>query len=127
MDFTADELTFMRDAQTGHMLDTGYLQAYSESFNSFGEPAKVYTESGTSTDCGLDMRPGIERHLADKTTTTYDATVRLPITATPSVRDRIRITARFGEALATPLIFDILAPIQRGPSGIRLLLRKIET
>lgn len=124
--FTAAELANFRTEQTGHMADTGYLQVYTRTLNSFGEPAVTYTESLTSTACGLDMRPGSERHMADKTVAQYDATVRLPITATPSPLDRIRITARFGEALATPLVFDILSPIQRGPSGIRLLLKKAD-
>lgn len=129
MDFTAAELTSMRAAQTGHMMDTAYLQVYSETFNSFGEPTNggTWTESATATDCGLDMRPGSERHGTTQTVLTYDATMRLPITATPSVRDRYRVTARFGEALATPLVFSIVGPIQRGPSGVRLLLRRVET
>lgn len=125
--FTASELAGMRTAQDGHMLDTAYLRVYSETQNSFGEMIGAYAESGTSTACGLDMRPGSERHQDDKTVTTYDATMRLPITANPNPRDQYRVSARFGEALATSLIFEVLSPIQRGPSGVRVLLRKVNT
>jgi len=57
----------------------------------------------------------------------YDATVRVPIATTVDLRDRFRVTKRFGETLSSALVFDIVAPPQRGPSGIRLLLRKRST
>lgn len=124
--FTASELADMRTAQTGHMLDTAYINAYSRTFNSYGEPVEVWSSPGTITICGLDMRPGRETPGEDYTTLAYDATVRLPITATVEARDRITVTKRFGETLATALVFRIEGPIQRGPSGIRLLLRRVE-
>lgn len=124
--FTAAELTGQRAAQDLHMMDTCYIQVYSASMNSFGEPVAVYTEALTSTACGLDMRPGSERHEADKSTTEWDATIRLPIATSITARDRIRVTARFGEALASPIVFSVAAPIQRGPSGIRLQLKRVE-
>lgn len=123
-DFDAAELADMRTAQTGHMQDTCLIRTYSETFNTFSEPVASYAE-GAAMDCGLDMRPGSERHGQDHTSTEYDATLRLAITAAPSVRDQIKVTHRFGEALASALTFEIVAPIQRGPSGIRLLLRKV--
>ena len=72
------------------------------------------------------MRSGIERHLTDKTLLEYDATIRLPIASTPDPIDRIKITKRFGED-TTDIVFEIVGPIQRGPSGIRLLLKKVVT
>jgi hypothetical protein len=126
MDFTADELTGMRTAQDGHMMDTYVPQVYSETFGSFRESIITYTD-GAAAICGLDMRPGTERHSSDNTILEYDAIVRLPIGTTPNPRDRIKITKRFGETLATALVFEIVGPIQRGPSGIRLLLKKVAT
>jgi hypothetical protein len=123
--FTTDELTDMRSAQTGHMMDTYVPQVYSRTFNAVGEPVVTYTD-GTSADCGLDMGPGSERHGPGNTLLEYDATVRLPVTATPDARDRVKVTKRFDETLATALVFEIVGPIQRGPSGIRLLLKRVE-
>jgi len=82
---------------------------------------------GADLVCGLDMRPGSERHTAEMTVINYDATIRLPIASTPSTKDRVKVTKRFGEALAAALVYNIVGPIQRGPSGVRLLLKKIET
>jgi hypothetical protein len=123
--FTTDELTGLRDAQSEHMMDTYVPQAYSRTFNAVGEPVVTYTD-GTAAGCGLDMRPGSERHGPGNTLLEYDATVRLPVTATPNARDRVKITKRFDETLATALVYEIVGPIQRGPSGIRLLLKRVE-
>jgi len=124
--FTSDELSGFRTAQTDHMMDTCVIQAYSSTQNSYGEEVVTYTD-GTALACGLDMRPGNERHSTQYTTTEYDATIRLPIATAPDVRDRIKITKRFGETLSTVLVFEITGPIQRGPSGIRMQLKKVTT
>ena len=123
--FTPTELSGMRTAQDLHMMDVYIPQAYSRTINSFGEAIVTYAD-GSAAICGLDMRPGSERYGRDNTLLEYDATLRLPVTVAPDVKNRIKITVRFGETLATPLVFEIVGPIQRGPSGIRLLLRRIE-
>lgn len=126
-DFTADDLTSMRDMQDAHMMDTGNVQPVSVTGDTFGQQVETWPTNNASIACGLDMRPGIERHGIDKTVIEYDATVRLPIATTIDLRDRFRVTKRFNETLSTALVFEIIAPIQRGPSGIRLLLRRLET
>lgn len=125
--FSAAELTAMRTAQTGHMLDTGNMQPVSVSQDTFGQMVETWPSNSADISCGLDMRPGSERHGTDKTVVQYDATARLPIGTAVDLRDKFRVTKRFGETLSTALIFEIVAPIQRGPSGIRLLLRRVET
>lgn len=127
MDFTADELTNMRSAQDSHMMDTGNIQPVTITPNTYGEQVESWPTNSTSIDCGLDMRPGSERHGTDSTITTYDATVRLPIATTWNMRDRFRVTKRFGETLTTALVFEFVSPPQRGPSGLRALLKRIET
>ncbi len=126
MSFSTADLTNMRAAQEAHMMDTCCIQTVTQTGDSFNQLVETFTD-GDDLPCGLDMRPGSERHGIDKTVVTYDATLRLPITATPDVKDRIKISKRFGEALGAALIYNIVGPIQRGPSGIRLLLKRIET
>ena len=125
MDFSTDELTNFRSAQAGHMMDTVVRQAYSATSNSYNEDVPTYTDQ-TAINCGLDMRHGSERHSSNYTALEYDATMRLPITTTIDARDRLKVTKRFGETLATALVFEIVGPVQRGPSGIRLLLKRVE-
>ena len=125
--FSTDDLTGMRAVQTAHMMDTCKFQACVQTADTFNEQVETWPVDGAELTCGLDMRPGSERHGMDKTVLEYDATLRLPLTATPNVKDRVKVTKRFGEALAVALVYDIVGPIQRGPSGVRLLLRRIET
>lgn len=125
--FTADDLANMRKAQTEHMFDLCAVLAYSAgTLNEYNEAdAPTYTQTAL-VSCGLDMRPSSERHGADMTTIQYDATLRLPIGTPVEETSRIKILGRF-EEMISPLIYEIVSPIQRGPSGIRLVLRKIVT
>ncbi len=125
--FTAEDLTNFRSAQTEHMMDTCVFQAVVETADTFGELVQTWPADSAAVVCGLDMRPGSERHGVDNVILEYDATLRLPITSTPSVKDKVKITKRFDEALGTALVYEIVGPIQRGPSGIRVLLKRIET
>ena len=109
------------------MMDTGVIQANVQTKDSFGEPVNTWPVDSADVACGLNLRSGNERHALDKTILKYDATIRLPIASTPDPKDRIKVTKRFSETLLTPLVFDIVGPIQRGPSGIRLLLKRATT
>lgn len=124
---SAADLAFMRTAQTDHMPDTGNMQPVSIAQDAFGQIVETWPTNSADIACGLDMRPGSERHGKDKTVIEYDATVRLAITIAVDPRDKFRVTKRFGETLSTALVYAIISPVQRGPSGIRLLLRRIET
>ena len=124
--FTANELTGFRTATTDHLMDTYVPQVYSRTFNAVGEPVVTFTD-GTAAICGLDMRPGSERHTTGNTLTEYDATVRVAVGSTLTTKDRVKVTKRFGETLGTALVFDVVAPLQLGPSGCRFALKRVET
>lgn len=126
-DFTAADLSAMRDVQNGHMQDEGYFQALTQTTNTYGEVIDTWADSGSAVACGVDMRSGSERRTDNKTIVNYDASLRVAVTEMQSELKRFRVTKRFNETLTTPLIFDILSPIQRGPSGNRLLLNKVST
>lgn len=124
--FDATDLTNMREAQTDHMLDVCVIRSFSAgSANEFGELDNPSYDESQSTICGLDMRPGDERHGQDMAVISYDATLRLPIDVVVKETDQVKVTMRFGDTLDTPLTYQIVAPIQRGPSGIRLRLKKV--
>lgn len=125
--FSSDDLTEMRATQVAHMMDTCNLQACVQTRDSTNELVETWPVDGADLVCGLDMRPGSERHGADMTVLMYDATLRLPITAALDAKDRVKVTKRFDEALGTALVYEIVGPIQRGPSGVRLLLKRVET
>jgi len=123
--FSTADLTNMRTTQDAHMMDTCILQTCTQTADSFRQLVETFAD-GAAISCGLDMRPGSERHTADKTVINYDATVRLPIASSPTTKDRVKVTKRHGTALGAALIYNIVGPIQMGPSGVRLMLKKIE-
>lgn len=124
--FSSAELSDMQSCQSDHMLDTGNIQPRTQAQDSYNQDVETWPTNSADLACGIDMRPGSERFTNKMTLTSYDATARLPITATPKVGDRFRVTKRFGVALVTPLVFRIVSPIQQGPSGIRIILQKVD-
>ena len=127
MSFSTADLTNMRECQALHMMDECKIQAVVQTKNTMNELVETWPVDGAAIDCGLDPRPGLERHETDKSIINYDATLRMPYASVPTPNDRIKITKRYGTALGVPLVYDIVGPIQQGPSGIRILLKKIET
>jgi len=123
--FTADELDCMRETQTDHMLDECVILSYSAgTVNAFNEAdAPIYT-AGDAIICGLDMRSGSERHAPEMTVIEYDGVLRLPLNTSLKETDRVRIISRFGEFHEFPT-YEIVSPIQQGPSGLRIILRKL--
>ena len=109
------------------MMDTGNIMPVTTTPDEMNQDVETWPTNSANIACGLDMRPGSERHGSEMIVVTYDATVRLPVTTTYDMRDHFRVTKRHGETLSTALEFEFVGPPQRGPSGIRALLRRIET
>jgi hypothetical protein len=125
--FTTQELTKMRTAQDNHMMDTGRRLVQSRSYdNDYNEPDDSFTPAGSTIKCGLEMKAGNEMDKETMILVQYDAVLRLPIGTTVTPLDRWRIEKRHGESI-TSIDYQIVSPIQRGPSGLRVLLRKVET
>lgn len=122
-EFSTAELTAMQAAQVAAMQDTCTINTYSETVNSYGAVVGAWS-AGTAQVCGLDMRGGKEVHGNDNTIVITDATIRLPFDTVVDMRDHITVTHRFGVAI-TPIVYGIVGPIRRGPSGIRLDLQKV--
>lgn len=128
--FTSADLVNLRAAQDTHMQDACKIMAYSAgSVDEYGEPSSPTYTAGSEIICGLNMRPNMrsvfENAEQDFTSIVFDGDLRLPIGTTFKETDRVQITKRFGEALNPTLTYEIVSPIQRGPSGIRVLLKKV--
>ena len=118
------ELARMRATQASSMMDTCVVLAYGEDgSDNYGLPEHCYTPQDP-TPCGFD--PGAGKEVMDGAQVVVtDARLRLSLGTAVDPRDRIRITHRFGEALATPPTFEILGEPERGPSGMVLNLRLV--
>jgi len=120
----SNQLSHFRERQAVSLMDTCHRLVYSRTYNDYNEPVEIWTESNTDIPCGLDMRPGEERGRDKDTIVSYDATLRVSLTTAFVEKDKVKITKRFGESI-TAIEFEINSPAQRGPSGIRFLLKKI--
>jgi head-tail adaptor len=124
--FSVDELSRMKEVQVDSLQDRCVIQRHGYTGNDFGEQESSWTDEAAETACGVDMRPGSEREFARNTLLQYDAVLRLAITVDVDEKDRIKVTKRYGETLSTALVFGIVSPMQRGVSGIRILLKRVE-
>lgn len=122
--FSNDELTGMQATQESAMMDTCVLMRYSETLDSINHPLPTWND-GEATKCGLDMTGGSELRGNQRILVRWEAMLRLPLHTTIDLRDRVRITHRFGQALATELVYEISGPAEVGPSGIVLPLKKV--
>lgn len=110
------------------MQDVCRIGAYRESADEYGNPDTSSPETlwtyGEEQICGLEhVRP--RETLASGDVPLIDARLRLPIDTEIDERDRIRIEQRYGEALSKTQVFEIVGPVQCGPSGLVLLLRLV--
>lgn len=118
------QLDHMRERQDLSLMDTCHRLVYTETTNDYNEVIKTWPENTTDIKCGLEQKQGQEVQADKNTVVSYDAIIRLPLLTAFDIKDKIRITKRFGEAI-TPIDYEIASPIQRGPSGIRLLLKDV--
>lgn len=89
----------------------------------FGVPAEVYTY-GQSLYCGYrELSP---RELQGMTEVArFDGELRLPVDTAIDDIDRVRITHRYGVALATPRVYELAGDARRGPSGLVVQLVEV--
>lgn len=123
--FHAARLARMRAVQERAMQDTCEVLVSSSTIDPDGQPQETYAV-GATLRCGVDPQPSREV-MDDTQLVVADASVRLPVSAESLIKhtDRLRITQRFGEALATQPVYSIIGVPVRGPSGIVVHLRLV--
>lgn len=128
--FTAADLANMRLAHTDRLQDSCYLQALTATPDGYGDPVRSWANTGSEIPCGLEMRATLssnsELRETDKTVVSTEAILRLPVGTVVTETQRVNVTKRHGESI-TAIVFNIISPIQRGPSGIILFLQKVST
>lgn len=118
------QLAHMRERQALSLMDTYRKLTYSRTLNEYNEPVATYTEGTNDLPCGIEQKQGEEKGADKNAIISYDAVLRIPISHSIDEKDRVRITKRYGERI-DPIDYEIVSPQQRGPSGIRLLLKKV--
>jgi hypothetical protein len=124
--FSAQELAGMEATQEGAMMDTClHLQRFTEA-DDYNNPTSTYI-AGASYPCGLDEAPRDREAMDGTQVVMMDAKLRMSIDVDGEISnaDRLRLTHRFGVALATPRDYEIIGAPRRGPSGLVFALRKV--
>lgn len=125
--FTSTELLHMQAAQDSAMQDTCHVLTYdtdADDADAYGLPNRSHMVE-VSIECGLKLVSPREAQARGEVPV-INAIMRLPIGTEIDERNRIMVTHRYGVELDTPMMFEIEGPVRRGPSGIRLNLRKAD-
>lgn len=123
MMFSAGELSDMRDAQEGHMMDICLLAEPSKTTDPYNLPKDSWNwNAAVESACGFYANPGKE--LLDQVPEA-EAVVRLPIDLALSHQARLRVIQRFGEVQADPVTYDVIGTPRLGPSGLLVWLKKV--
>lgn len=104
---SSTELSRMRSHAEETFQDTCVIQDYTAgAVDGLNQKAETWPD-GSTVSCGLRILKHREV-LENSETELIDARIRLPIGTSLDHRDKIKVTHRFGTALATPLIFRIV-------------------
>jgi len=120
--FSTAEIAAMRDAQEAAMQDEYQRLVWTEAVGFGTNPTYV---AAAARPCGYKPTSRSEVETGNSQRATADAELRVPVTDTINRTDRVRITKRFGTALATPLEFDIIGIARQGVSGSVYLLKEV--
>ncbi len=120
--FTADELDRMRSTQEDAMQDTCIVLTPVDRQDDWGNPVSGWTES-EDTPCGY--RPMSPREVqASGLVPEIVGQLRLAHDTVITSRCRVRLTKRFGGFLSSAETFEVTGPIQLGPSGMIVYLKR---
>jgi len=110
----------MQTEQATSSNDTCKVLAYSSSTDAYGNPSPTYT-AGSAIACGVKyIKPGEVQGTGE--VPVIHARVRLPLDTTITEEDRVQVTKRYGTAI-TAQTFDVVGPVERGPSALVVNLR----
>lgn len=119
---SANDLAAMRAVQETAMMDTCVVLTRKEtSVNSFGLPDVRYVE-GEAIACGFNPK-NTKNVLVGTNLAVTDGEFRLPLGTTISANDRIRLTHRYGSALASAQTYDVVGEPIQGPSAVVVYVR----
>ena len=123
-------LARIRLDQAATMFDTCELLTYGAgTVDAYGKPAVSYTSAGTSA-CGVEHANAIgeggrpSEALGKTEVPRMTRQLRLPLTADVNHLARVRVTHRYGVALVTPELYEVVGLPQRGPSGFVAEIRR---
>lgn len=127
--FTETELLRMQATQDGAMQDSCYiLRRTMHGPDEWGMEKFTWerTTPAAPLACGVDPSAPREAHGSGEVGL-LDVALRLPLTTALAVTDRVELLTRYAVALDPSVLYEIVGPVERGPSGLVLKLRVLTT
>lgn len=127
--FTDTELARFQAAQEIAMQDTCYLlRRTTHGPDEWGQEKFTWerTTPAAPLACGVDPGGPREAHGSGEVGL-LDVALRLPLATDVAVTDRVELLTRYAVALDPSALYEIVGPVERGPSGLVLKLRVLTT
>jgi len=123
--FSTDELTDMQAAQIAAMMDCcDILRFANAGADGYGKPGRTWVKAYEDVACGFGY-PAPRESMGLAQAEHLEAKLRLALGTDITNLDRVTITERFGVIEADPVTYEIGGPIEQGPSGIIVWLRRV--
>ena len=123
--FSASELLGIQETQESAMMDLCDISRISNSgTDGYGKPRRTWVILYDEVPCGFGY-PSPREAMGLAQAQQLDAKLRLPLDTDITNLDRVTITDRFGVAETDPITYEVGGPVEQGPSGIIIWLRKV--
>ena len=123
--FSVSELLGMQETQESAMMDLCDISRISNSgTDGYGKPRRTWVTIYDDVPCGFGY-PTPREAMGLAQAEQIDAKLRLALGTDITNLDRVTITDRFGVAETDPITYEVGGPIEQGPSGIIIWLRKV--
>lgn len=124
MNLRTGEIERMAFVQEYHMNDTCQILARTATPNAYGLPNEAFV-AGLPVPCGYHTVASREIN-ENGQLIVVDAELRIGRDVTVGGFDRVRITKRLGQELSSSETFRIIGDPKLGPSGLVLMLKRVE-
>lgn len=123
--FSVSELADMQDTQESAMMDLCDISRLTNAgTDGYGKPKRVWFTVHHEVACGFGY-PTPREAMGLAQAQQLDAKLRLALGTDIVNLDRVKILERFGVAETDPITYEVGGPIEQGPSGIVIWLRKV--
>jgi len=116
MSLSAGEISGFRSIFLWHLSDTCQILTAVITYNALNEPTTGFT-TGSAITCGFRYANSSDVRRPDLFPLIVDAVIRLPWDTVVSELDRVKLTKRYGIALTTPEVYDLVGIPMLGPAG----------
>lgn len=120
------ELAAMAETADESMMDTCVIQTATTGYDAVGGATVTWSDSAAIA-CGVQFVSERRQESIEVAGTRYDvdATIRVSLDVAVQPANRVKVTKRYGQTLATAWTFEVLGVARRGPTANVLRVRQL--